>query len=138
MSPNRASSLSKLAAIKSCNYLDNLLAFEDASRSGFNEAIRLNERDEVVSACMANVFWLKNARLFTPSLKTGCLPGTTREFILESLECEEVAESETEINSADAVFLASAGVGVIRVGELDGRKLKAADHPILHLVPAFS
>ncbi|MBC7798565.1 MAG: aminotransferase class IV, partial [Pyrinomonadaceae bacterium] len=73
---------SPLANVKSCNYLENLLALEDAKRRGFDEALRLNQRGEIVSAAMANVFWVKNEAIFTPSLKTGALKGTTRNFVL--------------------------------------------------------
>ena len=62
------------------------MALENAKAKGFDEAIRLNERGEVASACMANVFWIKDKKLFTPDLETGCLAGTTREFIIETAE----------------------------------------------------
>ena len=135
MSLHRVSSLSKLAAIKSCNYLENILAYEEAKRSGFDEAIRVNEGGEVVNACMANVFWLRDGRLFTPQLSTGCLPGTTREFILENLDCAEVDYLYDQVHLAEAIFLSSAGLGVVRVSELNGKKLAAIDHAILHLLP---
>ncbi|MEP7075142.1 MAG: aminotransferase class IV [Acidobacteriota bacterium] len=135
ISDSRISSTSFLAGIKSCNYLENILAIDNAKEHGFNEAIRLNERGVVVSGCMANVFWLKDGRLFTPSLKTGCLRGTTREFILENLECDEVGFSEEEIRQAEAIFLTSAGLGVAQVSELNGEKFQAGDHPILNLIP---
>ena len=135
MSLNRVSSLSKLAAIKSCNYLDNIIAYEDARKTGFDEAIRLNEGGEVAGACMANVFWASGGQLFTPSVRTGCLPGTTREFILENLECDEVEELYDKIYKADSIFLTSAGLGVVQASDLAGWKPKISDHPILHLIP---
>ena len=81
-------SKSPLAGVKSCNYLENILALEDAKKAGFDEAIRINERNEVVSGCLANIFWIEldKDKIFTPSLETGCLAGTTREFILEKIE----------------------------------------------------
>ena len=121
VSPYRVNSLSPLAGVKSCNYLENLMALDEAKARGFDEAIMLNERGEVTSAVMANVFWLKDDVLYTPSLKTGCLPGTTREFVLENLECREVEETVDRLHSADAIFLTSAGLGVFQVTEFDGR-----------------
>lgn len=135
MSPHRINTTSPIAGIKSCNYLENLLAHERAAKAGFNEAIRLNERDEIASACMANVFWETNKRLFTPSLKTGCLPGTTREYILENIECGEVETGIAELIEADRIFLTSAGLGVVTVAELDGRRLDTSGHPISRLLP---
>ena len=134
VSPHSINSCSPLAGVKSCNYLENILAVEDAKRRGCSEAVRLNERGHVAGACMANVFWLKGERLFTPSLSTGCLPGTTREFVLENLECEEVEAAIGEIENADAVFLTSAGLGVVAVDEFNDRRLSAADHPITLLL----
>jgi branched-subunit amino acid aminotransferase/4-amino-4-deoxychorismate lyase len=111
VSPYRVNSTSPLVNIKSCNYLENILAFEEARKRGFAEAIRLNEKGEIVSATMANIFWLENDEIFTPGLKTGCLAGTTREFILEKFRVAEVETSIETLQTADAVFLASAGYG---------------------------
>jgi len=135
VSPHRINTTSPLVGIKSCNYLEPLMAFDDAKTRGFHEAIRLNERGEVVSGCMANLFWSKDGRLFTPSLKTGCLGGTTREFVLENLECEEVETEIEAIQSADAVFLTSAGIGVVEVREFEGKLNSESDHPILSVMP---
>lgn len=134
-SPHSVNSLSPLAGIKTCNYLEKLIAFDNAKNCGFDEALHLNERGEITSAVMANVFWLKDGQLFTPSVKTGCLPGTTREFVLENLECREVETELDELRLADAIFLTSAGLGVTPVAEFGSAKLEKVDHPILHLLP---
>lgn len=133
VSPYQINSQSPLAGIKSCNYLAKILALDEAKGRGFDEAIQLNERGEVTSASMANVFWLRDNVLFTPSLATGCLAGTTREFVLENVECGEVEAGIDECESADAIFLTSAGLGVVEVAELDARKFKSSGHSILDL-----
>ncbi len=135
VSPYSVNSLSPLAGVKSCNYLDKLLTLDEAKSRGFDEAIRVNERGEITSASMANVFWLRDGVFYTPSLETGCLAGTTREFVLENLECRETKGSIDELNEADAIFLTSAGLGVAQVAELESRQLKPIDHPILNLLP---
>jgi branched-chain amino acid aminotransferase len=134
-SPFRTNSTSPLAGVKSCSYLEKVLAVVEARKRGFAEAIQLNERDEIASACMANVFWTNDKELFTPALKTGCLAGTTREFILEHIDCKEVQSGPAELRSADEIFLTSAGIGVTQVTEFEGRRLKGAAHPIMDLVP---
>lgn len=134
VSPYRINSTSPLAGVKSCNYLEHLAAFENAMSHGFDEAVRMNENGHIASACMANIFWLKAGRLYTPSLSTGCLPGTMREYILENLECEE-AESEIDaLDGAEQIFLTSAGIGVVAVAEINGRELAFNDHRILNLL----
>lgn len=134
-SPFRINSGSPLTGIKSCNYLEKLLVQDEARKRGFDECVQLNERGEIASASMANIFWLKDARLLTPALATCCLPGTTREFILENLACEEVATGIDALEAADDIYLTSAGVGVVHVAEFDGRRLNGERHPITELLP---
>lgn len=136
VSPFRINTASPLAGTKSINYLENLLSLDEARKRGFDEAIRVNENGHAASACLANILWLKNGKLFTPSLRTGCLPGTTREFVLENLSCSEVEEKLDEIRQADEIFLTSAGIGVVQVSEFDGRKLPDRSHKILTLIAA--
>lgn len=134
-SPYRVNTYSPLAGVKSCNYLENLLAIEEARGRGFHEAIRINDRGEMTGGCMSNIFWLKNGRLYTPHLETACLPGTTREFVLDNLQCEETREPIDTLVNAEAIFLSSAGLGVIEVSDLDHRTFDPSGHPILRLVP---
>ena len=118
VSPYSINSASPLAGVKSCNYLENILALDEAKKRGFDEAVRLNERGEIVSACMANVFWRARGQLFTPSLKTGCLAGTMREYILENENGRETEANLDALKSADEIFLTSAGLEICKVFEL--------------------
>lgn len=136
VSPHKVNTTSPLAGVKSCNYLENLMAKDEAKERGFDEAIRVNERGEVASACMANVFWLKDDQLFTPSLATGCLQGTMREFVLEKLECREVTAGVGDLLAADSIFLSSAGIGIRQVKKLDEREFADSTHPVLKLLPS--
>jgi len=136
VSPFSMNSRSPIAGLKTCNYLDQLVALRTSMGSGLNETVRLNERGHVTSACMANIFWLKDEHLYTPDLSTGCLPGTTRELICETFDVNHVEIGTEELNKADAIFLTSAGLGVVRVDEFDGREMTPLDHAILRLVPA--
>lgn len=137
ISPYKINSASPLAGIKSCNYLEKFLALNEARSSGYHEAIQLNERGFVTSACMANVFWLKGNELFTTPQAAGCLAGTTREFVMEQLDCSEVECAIDELKSADAIFLSSAGMGVVEAAEFDGISYGRSGHRILELAPAL-
>lgn len=122
VSPYLLNSRSPLAGIKSCNYLENLLGLEEARSRGFDEAVRLNERGEIAGACMANIFWEKDGRLYTPSLASGCLAGTTRAYVLENAGAVEMDAGIEALEDADAIFLTSAGLGKAAVAEFEGRK----------------
>ncbi|HMT06907.1 MAG TPA: aminotransferase class IV [Pyrinomonadaceae bacterium] len=133
-SPYRVNTYSPLVGVKSCNYLENLLGIGEAKSRGFHEALRINYLGELTGGCMSNLFWLKYGKLWTPHLDTGCLPGTTREYILENLECEETRQPIDTLINAEAIFMTSAGLGVVRVHDLDGLAFNEIDHPILHLL----
>lgn len=128
-------SRSFFSQIKSCNYLENVLAFEEATGHGLDEEVRLNERGEIVSACMANIFWSKDGELFTPSIKTGCLPGTTREFVMKNLKCSEVEAELDQLYLADSIFMTSAGIGIGEVRFFQGLEFRPSGHKILDILP---
>lgn len=134
ISPFPVNSRSPLAGLKMTDYLEPTLCFEAARKSGFDEAIRLNEQGRITSACFANVFWLKGGTLFTPELSTGCLAGTTREFILDNFDVREVTAELDDLLSADAVFLTSAGIGIVQAASLGERTFPSASHPISSLL----
>ena len=119
VAPFPLNSRSPLAGLKSGNYLENILVLEEAKRRGFDEAARLNEKGEIVSAAMANIFWVKEKKIFTPAVKTGALPGTTREFVIENLTVIEKNAPLAELESADEIFLTSAGIGIAKVQKFE-------------------
>jgi branched-chain amino acid aminotransferase len=135
ISPYPVNSRSPLAGVKSCNYLEPILSLEEAKKRGFHEAIRINERGHVTSACMANVFWERGGEMFTPALSTGCLAGTTREYVLENIDCCEVEAPIEELEQADAIFLSSAGLGIARVAKCERRSLEDSRHAVEELWP---
>jgi branched-subunit amino acid aminotransferase/4-amino-4-deoxychorismate lyase len=142
MSPYNINSTSPLSGIKSCNYLENLLAWERAKNAGFDEAVRLNEKGEVSSACVANIFWVRKDIIYTPSLATGALEGTTRAFVLEQaaangIQCIEVKEGINEMLDADECFLTSAGIGIRNVAAIDKKQFKAEGEMVRALTGAL-
>jgi len=128
-------SKSALVNVKSCNYLENILALEEAKRRGFGEAVRLNERGEIVSACMANIFWTQGGKIFTPALETGCLEGTTRDFVLKNFSVQETKTNLTELKQADEIFLTSAGISIAKIKSFDEKVL--TDEVTTHLQEEF-
>ena len=126
VSPYRFNSFSPLAGIKSLNYLDHVLSWEEAHRRDFDEAVMLNERGEIVSATMANIFWLKNGTVHTPTLSTGALAGVTRECIIKLardhfIPLVEGVYGMPDLTDADEIFLTSAGLGMGIVTTFDFR-----------------
>lgn len=123
ISPYKINSNSPLVNVKSCNYLEKLLILEESRKRGFDEAICLNEKNEIVSAALGNVFWTRNGEIFTPASESGALKGTTRDFVLNNFSVHEKQSSLDEIKTADEIFLTSAGIGIARIGCYERRNL---------------
>lgn len=127
VSPYRINTVSPLSGIKSLNYLDHVLSWEEAQSRDFDEAVVLNERGEIVSATTANLFWARNGTLHTPTLSTGAMAGITRECVIEIANrnffplLEGVYEM-TDLTEADEIFLTSSSLGVAPVTTFDFRR----------------
>jgi branched-subunit amino acid aminotransferase/4-amino-4-deoxychorismate lyase len=124
VSPYRVNSHSPLAGVKSQNYLDHILAQEETRGRGFDEAVRLNERGETVSATMANLFWVTDGKVHTPALQTGALAGTTRASIIAlarelNIPLLEGVYELSDLGDAQEIFLTSSGLGVAIVTTFD-------------------
>jgi len=131
VSPYRVNSLSPLAGIRSLNYLEQVLSWEEAQTRDFDEAVMLNERGEIVSATMANIFWLTEGTLHTPSLSTGAIAGITRGVVLELAAKQFIPVIEgvyelSHLTEADEIFLTSASLGVAQVTTFDFRRYAIA------------
>lgn len=100
----RRNERSPLARIKSINYLDNILARQEAITRGANEAILLNTRGFVAEATVSNLFIVKEGRIFTPPISDGALPGTMRAEAIEIFSCQEKTLMPDDVYAADGVF----------------------------------
>jgi len=127
VSPYRVNTFSPLSGIKSLNYLDHVLSWEEAQSRDFDEAVVLNERGEIVSATTANLFWAKNGTIHTPTLSTGALAGVTRECVIEIANQHFIPLLEgiyemPDLTDADEIFLTSSSLGVAPVTTFDFRR----------------
>ena len=112
--------------IKSCNYLNNILAKLEANQAGCLEALMLNHKGEVAEGSADNIFLVKRGVLRTPPTDAGILEGITRNAILElakaaSIPIQEVALTRHDVYTADECFLTGTGAEVIPVVKCDTR-----------------
>jgi branched-chain amino acid aminotransferase len=128
---------SPLAGVKSISWLPNVWAFAEAQKEGFDEVVLLNERGEVAECTAANIFTVKNGKVFTPPLSSGCLEGVTRGILFEiapeaGFSLVEQTFRPEDLYSADEVFITSTNRSLIGVGEIAGHKIAAAPGPLTH------
>jgi branched-chain amino acid aminotransferase len=113
-------------AIKSLNYLNNILAKIEAMNGGCEEAVMLNAEGFVAECTGDNIFILNGKQLRTPPLSAGALYGITREVVIELAEQAGLTVSEPNLTrydlfNADECFLSGTGAELIPVVKIDGR-----------------
>jgi branched-chain amino acid aminotransferase len=113
-------------AIKSLNYLNNILAKIEANQAGCEEAVMLNAEGFVAECSGDNLFIVKKGALLTPPLSAGALYGITRGVVMELAEEEGLTVSEPNLTrydlfNADECFLTGTGAEIVPVVKIDGR-----------------
>src|SRR2546430_2321631 len=115
-------------AIKSLNYLNNILAKIEANNGGCEEAVMLNAEGFVSECTGDNIFIVKAGQLFTPPLSAGALYGITRLAVIELAEEAGLRVSEPNLTrydlfNADECFLTGTGAEIVPVVKIDGRPI---------------
>ena len=113
-------------AIKSLNYLNNILAKIEANLGGCEEAIMLNSQGYVAECTGDNIFILKQGKMYTPPLSAGALYGITRSVVIDLARQSGIDVSEPDLTrydlfNADECFLTGTGAELIPVVKIDGR-----------------
>lgn len=120
-----------IAGAKCSSYAGNMLALAAAHARGAGEAAFANTRGDLCEGATTNVFVVRNGRTITPPLSSGCLPGITRELVLELCRAhgEPVEEKRlplAALTRAEEAFLTSSTRGVQPISQVNGRKLPQA------------
>jgi len=114
------------AKIKSCNYINHILARIEARESGFDEAIEMSVDGYVSEAPGYNIFLVKSGQLYTPD--NDILMGVTRQTVIEmasELGIAVVARrvSAFDLYTADEVLFCSTAGGIFAVVDVDSRRI---------------
>lgn len=121
---NHPNSLS--ARIKSCNYLNNILAKIEALDAGVYEAIMYNHLGHVAECTGDNIFLVRDGMVQTPPITAGVLEGVTRGAVIDVVAKRKLPFREMELTRhdlyvADECFLTGTAAEVIPVTQIDGR-----------------
>ena len=110
------------------NYLNSILATQDAKRRKFDEAILLDKDNKVSEAPGENIFIVKNNILITPPISSSALDGITRKSILEFSKNIKIKSkireiSRDELKKADEVFLTGTAAEITPVIKIETKKI---------------
>ena len=107
LSPIKRYSLDLTSGIKTISYQASAVALREAASKGFDDAIFINERGEVMESALANLLWLKDGQWFTPDLNSGCLPGVIRALLVKNFGVAQAPLLVEDLENVDGLALTS-------------------------------
>ena len=113
-------------AVKSLNYLNNIMARIEANLAGADEALMLNDAGYVAEGTADNFFVVKHGQIATPPISAGALGGITRSVVFEiaaelGVDCSEKNITRHDVFTADECFLSGTAAEVVPVVKADSR-----------------
>jgi len=124
MIKNARYAANEFAGTKNLSWAENLTWYERAHEQGFDEVLLLNERGEVTELTSANIFAVQDARVWTPPLSSGCLPGVTRSVLLELGLAGEKTLFPADLEAAEEIFVSSTTRGLLPVSSIESLKIR--------------
>lgn len=127
--PNARHAANQFAGAKMTSWAMNLVWYEEAHLRGLDEVVLLNERGEVSECTSANIFAVFGNEVVTPPLDAGCLPGVTRELLLETVRVPGITVREgrlslKDLERAGGIFITSTTRDLLPVGEIEGLAIR--------------
>lgn len=110
---------------KTTNYFTNLYVRKEAQADGYDEALFLNSNNYVLESTMANLFFIKDQKIYTPSSDLELLPGIIRNKVIMianelGLDIKEVIIEKPELTCFDFAFVTNSLLGVMKVNKIAG------------------
>jgi branched-chain amino acid aminotransferase len=142
MKPHGRHAQNEFSGCKILSWSHNLTWYEEARQRGFDEVVLLNERGEVSECTSANIFAATGGEVSTPPLDSGCLPGVTRELLLDvvrvpGISIVERALTPADLERADQVFITSTTRDLLPAVFVEGLHLRNHGRVVDHLVKAL-
>lgn len=112
-------STSILSYIKSSCYIENIIEKRKAVKEGFDDVLFFNENGFLSETSCANIFIIKNNRIFTPKIENGLLRGIIRTWVINNFSVEEGEILYEDLKDADEVFVTNSLMGIMRVNKIE-------------------
>ena len=110
------------------NYLNSIIATQEAKRNGVDEAILLDHNGNVSEAPGENIFIVRDEQLATPSLASSALEGITRDAVIKiarDLDIDVVERDipRMELSMSDEIFLTGTAAEITPIISMDSKKV---------------
>ncbi len=115
-------------AKSAANYSNAILARTEAIRKGFDEALLLNYKGQVVEGTTENIFLVRKGKIITPPTSSGALEGITRRSVIEMITddggfVKESNLSQTQVCGADELFVTGTASEIIAVTHVGNARI---------------
>jgi aminodeoxychorismate lyase len=119
-------SLDTFSNLKTNNYLPYFMGAIFAKKQHCNDALILNSEGNICDSTIANVFYIKDEIIYTPTLAQGCVAGVMRKFLIDKIRAlgftvHESIVSKEDILNADEVFLSNSIYNIRWVAGLENK-----------------
>ncbi len=108
------------------------MAARYAKENKLNDCLVLNTNERIADSTIANIFLIKDQKLFTPPLSEGCVNGVMRRYIIEQYAVNETVFTVDDILSADELFLTNAMYGIRWVQQFREKKFSKLKTSEMH------
>jgi len=110
------------------NYLNSIIATQEAKRNGVDEAILLDHKGNVSEAPGENIFIVRDGQLVTPSLESSALEGITRDAVIKiardlDIDVVEREIARSELVMSDEIFLTGTAAEITPIISIDSKKI---------------
>ena len=114
--------------IKSMEYHCFRQAFNEAKEKGYDEAILLNNCQEIVEGSRTNIFYIRKGALYTPMVKCGCLNGITRQTVIQlarklKIPIRVVAANIRMLLQSDEAFVTNSLIGIVPLVSVGNQRI---------------
>ncbi len=132
LSSYRVAANDPVAMHKTCSKVHNILARAEAEARHAHEALILTTEGNVAEASSSNLFWITNGAVQTTPVKTGILPGVTRDFVIELCRAQKIGIREEDVTpeelyQAEGVFLTLSTLGIVEVATFENHTLARSE-----------
>ena len=141
--PHGIFSAGPYAGAKMLSWVSHAAVLERVHAQGFDDALLINEKDQLAECTSANIFLVRGGEILTPALSSGCLSGITREILFEiapgvGFPLHEKELTTRDLASAEEVFISSTTREIAAVETISSKwKYKAPGKISLALEKAF-
>jgi len=110
------------------NYLNSIIATQEAKRNGVDEAILLDHNGNVSEAPGENIFIVRDGQLITPSLESSALEGITRDAVIKiardfDVDVVEREIARSELGISNEIFLTGTAAEITPIISMDSKKI---------------